>query len=115
MRRLFGRRTMHRTTRLAVRAITLSADGALPASDAALRARLGEAATTLDEASWSAALRYERLAEKRFRIAVDPAGALPELLGEAHCAEVRKFTRLGSEALKVPFLLNEYGADLQLP
>jgi hypothetical protein len=84
--------TRQRLLRLAVRCLRLAAlDGALPHDHDALVARLGSPAE-LDAGGNRLAIRYERLSDIRFRLAVPADSSAPNF---AHRIRFARWTRLG--------------------
>jgi hypothetical protein len=70
-----------RAARLGVRLVSLRrARGRLPTDEAEFRAWLGPAASGLDAGERRLGLRFERVAQDSFRLAVDPATAPPLLI-----------------------------------
>lgn len=67
----------HRQAQLAVRILALPRDGGLPADQAELLTRVGDAQAQLTARN-RLSLRYERPAPDRFRLVVDPASPIPD-------------------------------------
>lgn len=81
----------HRVPRLAARVLQLSRQhGRLPRDVTELRVWTGSRASLLDASPFELALTYDRLAERAFRVRVDPATAVPDLLPAAAMDRVRE-------------------------
>jgi len=89
----------HRMIRLGVLvALASKRSGAVPDTDEVAREWLGSRAALLDAGTWEVALTYERLGEKRYRIAVDPKSPMPPILrGSIQAAQMRR-SALGKPA-----------------
>lgn len=101
----------HREARLAVRILALSHDGGLPADQAEMLARMGDAQTSLVRQN-RLTLRYERPAPDRFRLVVDPVSPVPDFDTPAGMSARTKAA--GSPPSTSPLTIGPF-IEIQLP
>lgn len=101
-----------RLTRLAVRVILLAEQGPLPADGAELLRRL-ENTKALDPGGDHLRLYYQRLAEDRFRLGVDPASPIPDFDAPGHMPARCRLS--GKPASKKPLVMDRCEMELALP
>ncbi len=101
----------HRIERLAVRLVTDSPRLGLPADEAELLARFGpHSLAAVDDL---VALRYERLADDRFRLSIDPGTPVPDF---ADAALVRSWSvAFGRPAVSDPLTHGGGSLEIQIP
>lgn len=98
-----------RLARTAVRLLAMGRDAGLPADQAALTAALGN--VSLAPAGDHLALRYERLSDSRFRVAVDPSSPAPNFDDPSRMAG--RGAKLGTPAASEPLVWG--GTVIELP
>jgi hypothetical protein len=87
----------------------------VPNTEAEARHWMGDHEPLLEAGPWNVALRYERLGERRFRLAVDPDSAVPSVLvGTNEAAQLTR-SPFGEPASKQILYVGRGGFEFQIP